>query len=100
MIAARLTEDPNVTVGVLEAGKSHLGDMLIDTPGLFPQMLNNPEYDWQFMTEPQKHGITKIFNVPRGKVLGGSSAINFMMVCSPAPCLRWQQYFLYPCHVW
>ena len=33
-IAARLTENPDVTVGVLEAGKNRLGDMLIDCPAM------------------------------------------------------------------
>lgn len=53
VVAARLTENPDVTVGVLEAGKNRLGDMLIDCPGLFLQMFNDTQYDWAFRTEPQ-----------------------------------------------
>ena len=53
VVAARLSENPDVTVGVLEAGKNRLGDMLIDCPALFLQMFNDTEYDWAFMTEPQ-----------------------------------------------
>jgi choline dehydrogenase-like flavoprotein len=53
VLAARLTEDPNVTVGVLEAGKYRIGDFLVDTPAMFLQMLGNPEYDWNFKTAPQ-----------------------------------------------
>ncbi|OQO10227.1 hypothetical protein B0A48_04584 [Cryoendolithus antarcticus] len=78
-LAARLTEDSNVTVGVLEAGKNKLGDFLVDTPALYPQMLGNEEYDWKFMTEPQKHNNGKCHHIPRGKALGGSSAINYEM---------------------
>jgi hypothetical protein len=52
-IAARLTENPDVTVGVIEAGKNRLGDPLIDTPALFLQMLGNKEYDYAWMTPPQ-----------------------------------------------
>jgi choline dehydrogenase-like flavoprotein len=52
-LAARLTEDPNVTVGVLEAGKYRIGDPLVDTPGMFMQMLGNADYDWNFKTAPQ-----------------------------------------------
>ena len=52
-IAARLTENPDVTVGVIEAGKNRLGDILVDTPALFTQMLGNPEYDWMYTTVPQ-----------------------------------------------
>lgn len=52
-IAARLTENPDVTVGVIEAGKNRLGDMLVDTPAMFLQMLGNSEYDWMMFTTPQ-----------------------------------------------
>lgn len=36
-IAARLTENADITVGVIEAGKYRLGDPLVDTPALFSQ---------------------------------------------------------------
>ncbi len=52
-VAAHLTENPDVTVGVIEAGKNRLGDLLVDTPALFPQLLGNPEYDWMMSTTPQ-----------------------------------------------
>lgn len=78
-IAARLTEDPCVTVGVLEAGKNRLGDPLIDVPGAFMGMLHNQEYDWIFKTTPQANNKNRRHHIPRGKALGGSSAINYMM---------------------
>lgn len=53
VIAARLTEDPNVTVGVLEAGGNGLDDLLIDGPNLFLQLFNKPHYDWMYKTVPQ-----------------------------------------------
>lgn len=63
VVAARLTENPDVTVGVLEAGKNRLGDMLIDCPGLFLQMFNDTQYDWAFKTEPQvrpeEHAVSR-----------------------------------------
>ena len=52
-IAARLTENPDVTVGVIEAGKNRLDDPLVDTPAAFIQMLGNKEYDWAFDSVPQ-----------------------------------------------
>ena len=58
-VAARLTENPDVTVGVLEAGKNKLNDMLVDTPGMFLALLNNPEYDWQYNSVPQVGKITE-----------------------------------------
>ena len=52
-IAARLTENPDVTVGVIEAGKNRLDDPFVDTPALFLQMLGNKDYDWAWKTTPQ-----------------------------------------------
>jgi len=52
-IAARLTEDPDIHVGVLEAGPNRLGDPLVDTPAAFLQMLGNPDYDYMIRT-PRK----------------------------------------------
>jgi choline dehydrogenase-like flavoprotein len=78
-IAARLTENPEVTVGVVEAGKYRIGDPLVDMPaGLF-QLLENPEYDWCMYTAPQEGNHGKVHHIPRGKLLGGSSGINYMM---------------------
>lgn len=56
-IAARLSENPNVLVGVIEAGKDRIGDPTVDTPALFTQMLEDPEYDWCMYTEPQVPAI-------------------------------------------
>lgn len=52
-LAARLTENTAITVGVIEAGKYRIGDPLVDTPTAFPQMFENPEYDWCVYTVPQ-----------------------------------------------
>jgi choline dehydrogenase-like flavoprotein len=43
VVAARLTENPDVTVGVLEAGSNRLGDPLVDTPAAFLQMFGKDE---------------------------------------------------------
>lgn len=53
VIAGRLAEDPCISVGVLEAGKDRRGDPLIDMPLGCPNTFKNPEYDWNFYTEPQ-----------------------------------------------
>ncbi|THY72871.1 alcohol oxidase [Aureobasidium pullulans] len=78
-VAARLTEDPNIMVGVLEAGKSRLDDPLVDTPATFPELLGNPEYDYGFKSTPQKGNRDIVHHLCRGKALGGSSAINYML---------------------
>lgn len=76
-LAARLTEDGDVIVGVIEAGLDRTDDPKVLTPGFTPTMWNDPDYDWIFDTVPQTHGNNRIVNHPRGKQLGGSSAINF-----------------------
>lgn len=53
VLAARLTEDPNINVAVLEAGKHKRDDQLVDTPAAFPQLVGNPEYAWKFTSQPQ-----------------------------------------------
>lgn len=53
VLAARLTENPDITVGVLEAGENKLGDVFVDTPAMYTAMFGKEEYDWKFLTTPQ-----------------------------------------------
>jgi choline dehydrogenase len=77
VLANRLSEDSACQVLLLEAGGEDTS-ALIRTPGLYP-MLQDSAVDWGFRTvaQPQLNG-RRIFS-PRGKVLGGSSSINYMM---------------------
>lgn len=56
-IAARLSENPEVTVGVVEAGKYRIGDPLVETPAAFLQLFEDPEYDWCMYTAPQASAL-------------------------------------------
>lgn len=76
-VAGRLAENPRISVGVIEAGLDRSYDPLVLTPGFAPSMWDNPDYDWIFKTVPQAHGNGRVVGHPRGKQLGGSSAINF-----------------------
>lgn len=76
-VASRLAEDSSISVGVLEAGDAALGIDEIDVPGFFGRGLGTP-YDWKFVTEPQSGLKGRKLAYPRGKVLGGTSALNFM----------------------
>lgn len=78
-VAARLSENPNVTVGVIEAGLWRPDDPKINYPAFIGQTLMNPDYDWCFETESQPHSNGRKYIWPRGKVLGGSSALNFLV---------------------
>ncbi|KAI0004689.1 aryl-alcohol dehydrogenase [Xylariaceae sp. FL0662B] len=54
VLAGRLSENPNITVGVIEAGQYLIGDKLVDTPGTFLQLFHDEKYDWIIKTTPQK----------------------------------------------
>lgn len=84
VLAARLSEDPNLTVLLLEAGENANDDPRISTPMLFPAVLDNPERDWCFMSEPSPGLNGRRIAMPRGKMLGGSSAINVMCLIYPS----------------
>ncbi|KAJ7872785.1 GMC oxidoreductase [Mycena olivaceomarginata] len=83
-LANRLTEDPQTQVLVLEAGEARLDDPLINIPGFLGSTVGNASYDWLFSTVPQEHANNNTFTWDRGKVLGGSTAINFMAWGRPA----------------
>ncbi|KAF9875069.1 putative GMC oxidoreductase [Colletotrichum karsti] len=83
-VANRLTEDPSVTVLVLEAGGDHSDDLNVLAPGLFPVMYGDPEYDWDYKTVPQSAANNTVVAHVRGKQLGGSSAMNFMVWTHPS----------------
>jgi len=77
VVATRLSENPNITVGVLEAGPAAFNEPTIDVPGRFGEALGT-NYDWQFETTPQAGLNGHRLPWPRGKLLGGTSALNFM----------------------
>lgn len=77
-LAARLSEDPEVHVAVLEAGYFHLGDPIVDVPEYVDEAAGNSSYDWGFSTTPQAYAGGRNLSLPRGKMLGGSSGINGM----------------------
>ena len=52
-VAARLSENPDITVGVLEAGAARLNDPSILTPNKFPTLAGHEEYEWMFKTVRQ-----------------------------------------------
>jgi choline dehydrogenase len=78
VIASRLTEDPAVSVLVLEAGGWPRG-WFIHMPVAFPRYALGPSMNWNFVSEPEPGLNGRTIGVPRGKVLGGSSTINGMV---------------------
>ncbi|KAK0612629.1 hypothetical protein B0T17DRAFT_593521 [Bombardia bombarda] len=77
-VAARLAENPTLTIGVLEAGAAAFDEDDVNIPGRYGRSLGGP-HDWKFETVGQKGLGGRTLPWPRGKILGGSSsALNFM----------------------
>ena len=79
VIAARLTEDPRCRVALIEAGGKPPAEELI--PAACPALQQNPETDWMYSADAGGCGrglANRRMVVPRGKMLGGSSGINYM----------------------
>jgi choline dehydrogenase len=77
VLAARLTEDLQTRVLLLEAGGAG-GTKEIRIPAAFAKLFKTG-MDWNYATEPEPHLHNRRLYWPRGKVLGGSSAINAMI---------------------
>ncbi|MCW5725512.1 MAG: GMC family oxidoreductase N-terminal domain-containing protein [Maricaulaceae bacterium] len=77
LIAGALSEDRDVTVCLLEAGKPDKGPE-IRSPMLLQKVVSGGPYNWAYETVPQKHLNDRRLFWPRGKTLGGSSSINAM----------------------
>ena len=78
VLAARLSADPSCHVVLLEAGGEDYNP-LIHIPAGYIKTMVNPEMNWMFETEPEEGTGKRRIAIPRGKVLGGSSAINAML---------------------
>jgi choline dehydrogenase-like flavoprotein len=77
VLAARLTEDPDVRVAVLEAGGPDSADE-IRTPAAFPAVFKS-SLDWDLLGEQEPGLDHRRLYLPRGRVIGGSSSINAMI---------------------
>ena len=77
-LAARLSEDPNLKVTLIEAGTPSKYPWLSIPIGYF-KTVGNPAHDWQFETEPEAGMADRRLPWPRGKGPGGSSLINGML---------------------
>ncbi|UYV79104.1 hypothetical protein LAZ67_17001140 [Cordylochernes scorpioides] len=99
-LASRLSEDPDVTVLLLEAGGKE--NEVTDIP-LVAAMLQSTPLDWAYQTEPQEASCFGLIDRmwvqrsrwPRGKVLGGSSVLNYMLYIrgNPRDYDRWAHEF-------
>ena len=92
VLAARLTEDPQTTVCLLEAGPPDT-NRWIRMPAGFTKTLFDPDVTWPFKTVPTAHTGGRAISTTVGRTLGGSSAINGMIYNrgQPADFDSWAQ---------
>ena len=77
-LAGRLSSNPSVKVLLLEAGPSD-GSLKIKVPLGYGSLFYDQKFNWKYETEPEAELTGRKMYWPRGKVLGGSSAINAMV---------------------
>jgi len=78
VLAARLTEDAEVRVLLLEAGPQDR-NWAIDMPSGLGRLLADDRFNWAYVSECEPYLDGRRLSHPRGRVLGGSSSINGMM---------------------
>ncbi len=79
VIATRLSEDPACRVALVEAGDRPPDHEMM--PAAVASLQLDPQVDWMFTADPGNAGLglrDNIMPVPRGKMLGGSSGLNYM----------------------
>jgi len=78
VLAHRLSAEPDTSVLLLEAGGPTTG-VFKDMPIAFPRYVLRRDLNWNYLSEPEAYADNRIIEVPRGKALGGSSAIYGMV---------------------
>ena len=78
LLANRLSENPNNSVLLIEAGRKD-NNLWLHIPVGYFKTMNNPKFDWMFKLEKDKGVNNRRIDWPRGKVLGGSSALNGLL---------------------
>jgi choline dehydrogenase len=78
VLAARLSENPNISVILIEAG-GHDARLSVQVPGGFIKTMVDHKINWMYQTEPEAELRGRRMNMPRGRLLGGTSSINGML---------------------
>ncbi|KAI9365995.1 hypothetical protein DFJ73DRAFT_806609 [Zopfochytrium polystomum] len=98
VVANRLSENPSVSVLLIEAGEEGLVTD-VDLPSGFFNLLGS-KHDWNFNTTPQERTKERVHYWPRGRVLGGCSSTNAVLYvrCNPADYDEWES--MHGCKKW
>ena len=78
LLANRLSKTPSNSVLLIEAGRKD-NNLWLHIPVGYFKTMNNPKFDWMFKLEKDKGVNNRRIDWPRGKVLGGSSALNGLL---------------------
>jgi choline dehydrogenase len=78
VLANRLSVHPDVSVALFEAGRAN-NSWKVRMPAALTYNLENDKHNWFYHTEPQSELFNRKLYWPRGKLLGGSSALNAMV---------------------
>ena len=84
VLAARLSEDIDTTVLLIEAGPPDRGLMMQIPAGVY-SVFHDRSINWNYESEPQRHLGGRKIPVPRGRTLGGSSSINALVYLRGQP---------------
>src|SRR5689334_8936654 len=84
VLANRLSAGPDCTVGLVEAGPRD-SSLWIHLPIGYGRTMWDPAVNWKFQTEPEPNMAGRRIYWPRGRVLGGSSSINGLIVIRGQP---------------
>ncbi|KAI0045648.1 GMC oxidoreductase [Auriscalpium vulgare] len=79
VVAHRLSENPDIRILLIEAGPSNEGILPVQVPLLCTSLNPDTAYDWNYTTTPQTGLNGTVLDYPRGRLLGGSSSINYML---------------------
>lgn len=80
VLANRLSEDPQVSVLLVEAGTAdRFWHWKVRMPAALAYPMNGQRFSWDYHTEPEPHLNGRKVHCPRGRLLGGSSSINGMV---------------------
>jgi len=84
VVAARLSESGRYSVLLLEAG-AHDRRLWAQIPIGYAKLYNDPTHNWMYWSEPEPGLDGRRIYIPRGRILGGSSAINAMVYSRGQP---------------
>ena len=96
-LAARLTQDPNTSVLLLEAGPRDTHPLHHVPAGYF---LLGRRYTWGYLSTPQRHAGNRSVGLPQGRMMGGSSSVNAMVMVRGVPKDYDDWVRLYGCAGW